>query len=115
MNLQELRELADAATSGWFIPDQDPLEVWTHEDERAIYVCKMGCSRSNADALADARFIAAARTAVPALLDALEEARGLLTRAYERGGTALTNMDRIRIEAWLDRLAASFGVPEEPK
>lgn len=120
MGLRELRELADAATPG-------PWDVsWTYGDAKTERYCVLGpkpfdnpiaaTSRLKQGA-SDAEFIAAARTAVPALLDALEDARELM-RAFADGPTDGYGMLQLardrRARVFLDRLAASFGVPEEP-
>lgn len=83
VELKELRALCEAATKGeWFADDHDSdgnAHVWGSDGDG---ICK---TNNPTDADANAAFIAAARTAVPALLDEVERLRAALA-TIERSG-----------------------------
>lgn len=82
--LTEIEADAKAATLGrWFVPDRDPVEIWNHEEE-AIYICKFDAPRTNKSVMADATFIAHARTDIPDLLARVRELEALMAREDER-------------------------------
>lgn len=78
-NRAELRRLAEAATPGpWHLGKTGNTEshwVCAMDDENVIQPhCDHACRDAQREFDADAAFIAASRSAIPALLDALEEA-----------------------------------------
>jgi hypothetical protein len=72
--IAELRALAESAVPGPWRATQYAT-VWSEGAETRV-ADTVGSSHG------DARFIAAARTALPEALDAIERVRALLTRAY---------------------------------
>lgn len=94
IDTEALRRLADAATEGpWEAQDYDDNPgdegscVLTHEPERGTRAIAYAIAypwTTPESCNADAEFIAAARTAVPALLDALAAAEHRATRAEAR-------------------------------
>lgn len=92
VDLETIRARADAATEGpWFFNVNDTIGGWLvgNRDKPASQYDNRSESvtgdREVADFLDgnDAEFIAAARTDIPALLDLVEEARGLLAAWLE--------------------------------
>lgn len=88
--LAELRALCEAATPGKWehrtaLDDGTPWNdvIAIHPDDWVIVVPDTGRAPEESHAVeeADAAFIAASRTAVPRLLDRVEELAALLTRA----------------------------------
>lgn len=72
-----LRRLADAATP----------EPWHSDDDGLVWGPTLGDPVSSSTEITDAEFIAAARTAVPALLDEVQRLTGLLAAANLRSPT----------------------------
>lgn len=75
--LKQLRELCDAATDGpWWVSDDGLNDVWNGEEEFAENLIAPGCVRHgeapSERIRADQDFIAAARTALPQLLDEID-------------------------------------------
>jgi len=122
--LKRWRELADAATAGpWEAPvhPESVVDVWTKvslESVRAEDVRRFG--RATGDGVSadfgnrivpetrgpDATFIAAAREAVPALLDEVERLRAMLKNHDQTIDQLKTQIVRHSCEEYLDRMSA---------
>ena len=106
----QLRELCEKATQGPWVDRRraERAEVWSMGPDIDPYDEGLVCDYIKAD---DAAFIAAARTAVPALLDENDALRALLRMAREYFDTGAIEDDRARaclaeIDAALDEEGA---------
>lgn len=97
INRDQLRELASGATPGPWIPH--PSYVWTSELGGIIQNWS-----EDANAAADMEFIAAARQAVPALLDMLDQAEA--DRDWNIRSSRLSKEERIKANARADQAEA---------
>lgn len=122
----ELRKLAETATPGpWHWDDHRVPTLYGRGGELGVYVweaevleashngecgCRAACMLELEVAPSDAEFIAAARTAVPALLDALDDIRDYATGqrdlAERYHNAAMPHMGRIHddVAATLERI-----------
>lgn len=134
----EWRALADAATEGpWVahydledgnfpelslragtaLPDEDGYLPGSYSPTDAIYFQDMDDEDADEQRIADADFISAARSAVPALLDALDEAEAALEEAEKLSKYRMDQWDDAEVEvselcAALDRVKALHSVYE---
>ena len=100
----QLRALASGATPGPWIPH--PSYVWTSELGGIIQNWS-----EDANAAADMEFIAAARTAVPALLGALDQAEA--DRDWNIRSSRLSKEERIKANARAERAEARIKAVRE--
>lgn len=101
--LKKLRALADAATCApWHVRTRDDI-VFVDAIPGEAGICELpfdSVMDQRAEAEADGKFIAAARTAIPELLDEVERLRRMLREALyaaDAGANAA-----LCLEAWLD-------------
>ena len=115
----QLRALADAATPGpWRIGEAftEPASWVAHLadngwDDRTTVTSQDATARDDQE-VRDAEFIAAARTAIPQLLDQLDAAeqriRDLAQEVRDERGAARDQMEQVRIrDALIDQMTAS--------
>lgn len=96
--LAELRALADAATEGPWVMHCDDMEVIVVQADgdrwpMACYPIARGMEQGESDGEDDGAFIAAARTAVPELLDEVERLQSVLDELRNDYGTRVRERD----------------------